>query len=163
MDGLEVTRMLAGPQVADPIRVIVVTTFDLDDYVHTALRNGACGFLLKRSSPTLLAEAVRAAMSGDTLISPQITVRLLRALSTPPPSTGRDETVPLTNRELEITRMVAMGPHQRRDRHRPVHLARHRKESRRGDSAQARRTQPGRHRRLGLGHRSRRPMTAAQR
>ena len=109
LDGLEVTRMLAGPEAADPIRVIVVTTFDLDDYVHTALRNGACGFLLKRSSPTLLAEAVRAAMSGDTLISPQITVRLLRALSTPPPSGRREETVPLTGRELEIARMVAMG------------------------------------------------------
>jgi DNA-binding NarL/FixJ family response regulator len=109
LDGLEVTRMLAGPEAADPIRVIVVTTFDLDDYVHTALRNGACGFLLKRSSPTLLAEAVRAAMSGDTLISPQITVRLLRALSVPPTSNGREETVPLTGRELEIARMVAMG------------------------------------------------------
>jgi DNA-binding NarL/FixJ family response regulator len=109
MDGLEVTRMLAGPTAADPIRVIVVTTFDLDDYVHTALRNGACGFLLKRSSPTLLAEAVRAAMSGDTLISPQVTVRLLRALSAPSSPTGREETVPLTTRELEIARMVAMG------------------------------------------------------
>jgi DNA-binding NarL/FixJ family response regulator len=107
MDGLELTRMLAGPQAPDPIRVVVVTTFDLDDYVHTALRNGACGFLLKRSSPALLAEAVRAAMSGDTLISPQVTVRLLRALTTP--VAGRSGAAPLTGREVEITRMVAQG------------------------------------------------------
>ncbi|MGW4638160.1 response regulator [Sphaerisporangium sp. NPDC004334] len=113
VDGLEVTRLLAGPQVDDPIRVVVVTTFDLDDYVHTALRNGACGFLLKRSSPTLLAEAVRAAMSGDTLISPQITVRLLRAFTTPPrPASDRiDGTnrTRLTDREVQITRLVAQG------------------------------------------------------
>ncbi|XVQ86657.1 response regulator [Microbispora siamensis] len=110
IDGLEVTRLLAGPQVAEPMRVVVVTTFDLDDYVHTALRNGACGFLLKRSSPALLAEAVRAAMSGDTLISPQITVRLLRDFTTPPPPTpGRVGSTRLTDRELGIARLVAQG------------------------------------------------------
>ncbi|WP_329089110.1 response regulator transcription factor [Streptosporangium sp. NBC_01469] len=110
IDGLEVTRLLAGPQVTDPIHVVVVTTFDLDDYVHTALRNGACGFLLKRSSPAILAEAVRAAMSGDTLISPQITVRLLRALTArPQPTSGRVDSTRLTDRELQITRLVAQG------------------------------------------------------
>lgn len=80
LDGLEVTRLLA-PET----RVVVVTTFDLDEYVHTALRNGACGFLLKRSGPALLIEGVRAAMAGDTLISPQITVRLLSRLTGPEP------------------------------------------------------------------------------
>jgi DNA-binding NarL/FixJ family response regulator len=105
LDGLEVTRALAGPEVADPLRVVVVTTFDLDEYVHAALRNGACGFLLKRSGPALLTEAVRAAVRGDTLISPQITVRLLRELTAPEPDTAE----PLTERELEITRMVAQG------------------------------------------------------
>jgi DNA-binding NarL/FixJ family response regulator len=54
MDGLELTRRLAGPDAVEPVRVIVVTTFDLDEYVHAALRNGACGFLLKRAGPTLL-------------------------------------------------------------------------------------------------------------
>ncbi|WP_405979703.1 response regulator [Streptomyces sp. NBC_00158] len=110
LDGLEVTRLLS-PQT----RVVVVTTFDQDDYVHTALRNGACGFLLKRSGPTLLIEGVRAAMAGDTLISPQITVRLLSRLSGPgttaaPVPAGQ---VPagevLTPRELEIVRLVARG------------------------------------------------------
>ncbi|MGV9775722.1 response regulator [Streptosporangium sp. NPDC003464] len=102
LDGLEVTRLLAGQT-----RVIVVTTFDLDEYVHTALRNGACGFLLKRSGPTLLIEAVRAAMAGDTLISPQVTVRLLAHLRAPAASPAPTE--PLTGRELEIARLVAHG------------------------------------------------------
>ncbi|MFG3509983.1 response regulator [Streptomyces sp. NPDC047821] len=101
-DGLEVTRLLAART-----KVIVVTTFDLDDYVHTALRHGACGFLLKRSGPTLLIEAVRAAMAGDTLISPQITVRLLRHLA---PEPGRSRPLdPLTPREREVARLVAQG------------------------------------------------------
>ena len=89
MDGLEALRLLAGPGVADPIKVVVVTTFDLDEYVHQALRNGAAGFLLKDSGPALLVEAVRAAVSGDALISPSITVRLLEHLS-PPAPTGDD-------------------------------------------------------------------------
>ncbi|HUR08589.1 MAG TPA: response regulator transcription factor [Nonomuraea sp.] len=101
LDGLEVTRVLA-----QETRVIVVTTFDLDDYVHTALRNGACGFLLKRSGPTLLIEAIRAAMAGDTLISPQVTVRLLRHLRASKPAPAGD---PLTEREVEIARLVAHG------------------------------------------------------
>jgi DNA-binding NarL/FixJ family response regulator len=106
MDGLAVTRALAGPDAADPLRVVVVTTFDLDEYVHAALRDGACGFLLKRSSPALLVEAVRAAMAGDTLISPQITVRLLRQLAT------RERPAPdaeLSGREVEVARLVAHG------------------------------------------------------
>ncbi|MFD7630334.1 response regulator [Streptomyces sp. NPDC059851] len=108
LDGLEVTRLLA-PQT----RVLVVTTFDLDEYVHTALRAGACGFLLKRSGPALLIEGVRAAMAGDTLISPQITVRLLSRLSQPQPAPKalRPPTAAglLTERELEIVRLVARG------------------------------------------------------
>src|SRR6185369_10546553 len=86
LDGLEVARQLAGPDVTDPLKVVVVTTFDLDEYVHTALRNGASGFLLKDAGPALLVEAVRAAVSGDALISPSITVRLLQHLSPPAPS-----------------------------------------------------------------------------
>lgn len=115
LDGLEVTRLLAGPTAEHPVRVLVVTTFDLDDYVHTALRNGACGFLLKRSGPNLLIEGVRAAMAGDTLISPQLTVRLLRSLSAPQPAqqpVPEPRTAaadPLTAREREIALLVARG------------------------------------------------------
>ncbi|MCT2590162.1 response regulator transcription factor [Streptomyces sp. N2-109] len=116
LDGLEVTRRLAPTT-----RVVVVTTFDMDDYVRTALRDGACGFLLKRSGPTLLIEGIRAAMAGDTLISPQITVRLLRELSaTGGASAGKlpgagaagaavPQPNPLTGREMEIVRLVARG------------------------------------------------------
>ena len=64
LDGIEVTRALAGPGVADPLRVVIVTTFDLDEYVYGALRAGAVGFVLKDAGPALLAEAVRAAAPG---------------------------------------------------------------------------------------------------
>jgi DNA-binding NarL/FixJ family response regulator len=106
MDGLEALRLLSGPGVVDPIKVVVVTTFDLDEYVHQALRNGAAGFLLKDSGPALLVEAVRAAVSGDALISPSITVRLLEHLSPPAPP-GDDGG--LSPRELDVVRLIARG------------------------------------------------------
>jgi DNA-binding NarL/FixJ family response regulator len=109
MDGLEVTRRLAGPGVTDPVRVIVVTTFDLDEYVHAALRHGACGFLLKRAGPVLLVEAIRAAMAGDVLVSPSVTVRLLQHLREPRPSNPERPTERLTARELDVARLVAKG------------------------------------------------------
>ena len=109
MDGLEATRLLAGPNVARPIKVVVVTTFDLDEYVHAAIRNGASGFLLKDAGPTLLLEAIRAAAAGDALISPSITVRFLRhfaesSTETPPPPSS-----PLTEREEAVVQAVARG------------------------------------------------------
>ncbi|GAB7039560.1 MULTISPECIES: response regulator transcription factor [Catenuloplanes] len=107
MDGLEALRRLAGPGVADPVNVVVVTTFDLDEYVHAALRNGACGFLLKDSGPALLVEAVRAAASGDALISPSITVRLLEHLT--PPAPARQDLGDLSPRELDVVRLTAQG------------------------------------------------------
>ena len=107
IDGLEVTRLLmADPRTAG-IRVVVVTTFDLDEYVTRALRLGACGFLLKRSGPTLLIEAVRAAMSGDMLISPQLTVRMFRHLRAPETDIVSKST--LSPREAEIAAHVAQG------------------------------------------------------
>ncbi|WP_327186229.1 response regulator transcription factor [Streptomyces sp. NBC_01334] len=116
LDGLEATRLLAGPDVRDPLRVVVVTTFDLDEYVYGALRGGACGFLLKDSGPTLLAEAVRAAAAGDSLVSPSVTVRLLQHLTAPrTPAAPRAAalaaalTEPLTDRELDVVRLVALG------------------------------------------------------
>ncbi|MPY57867.1 response regulator [Streptomyces spongiae] len=113
MDGLEATRLLAGPDVSDPLRVVVVTTFDLDEYVYGALRGGACGFLLKDSGPTLLAEAVRAAAVGDSLVSPSITVRLLKHVTAGPEQPAAPA-VPapreaLTDRELDVVRLVALG------------------------------------------------------
>jgi DNA-binding NarL/FixJ family response regulator len=109
MDGLELTRALAGPGVVDPVRVVVVTTFDLDEYVHAALSNGACGFLLKRAGPALLVEAVRAAMAGDALISPSVTVRLLRHLRQQPTSLAEAPHDVLTEREIAVARLVSQG------------------------------------------------------
>ncbi|GIF77851.1 response regulator [Asanoa siamensis] len=108
MDGLELTRRLCAADAPFTARVVVVTTYDLDAYVHTALRHGASGFLLKHSGPALLTEAVRAAVAGDALISPAVTVRLLRELSAgrpgPPPARP-----PLSDRELDIVALVAEG------------------------------------------------------
>lgn len=109
LDGIEVTHALAGPDVPDPLRVVIVTTFDIDEYVYGALRAGAVGFLLKDAGPALLIEAVRAASVGDALISPAITVRLLRHLALgKAPDVGQPQT-PLSERELEIVRSVAKG------------------------------------------------------
>jgi DNA-binding NarL/FixJ family response regulator len=102
------TRRLAGPDVADPLKVVVVTMFDLDEYVHDALRYGASGFLLKDCRPALLVEAVRAAHRGDALVAPQVTVRLLRHFrrrggAGPAPAQA------LTDRETDVVRGVARG------------------------------------------------------
>ncbi|WP_125777954.1 response regulator [Antribacter gilvus] len=116
LDGIEVTRTLAGPDVADPLRVVVVTTFDLDEYVYGALRGGAAGFVLKDAGPALLVEAVRAAHAGDALVSPSVTVRLLRHLTTtaPPaagvnPPGGGATARTLSERETEVVRAIAHG------------------------------------------------------
>ncbi|MQA82106.1 MAG: response regulator [Streptosporangiales bacterium] len=109
LDGLEVTRRLAGPELADPMKVVVVTTFDLDEYVYTALRNGACGFLLKDAGPALLVEAVRSAVAGDTLISPSITVRLLQHLTKAKRTPARRPVEPLTDRENDVLLLLARG------------------------------------------------------
>lgn len=116
MDGIEVTRTLAGPGVADPLRVVVVTTFDVDEYVYGALRGGAVGFILKDAGPALLVEAVRAAHAGDALVSPSVTVRLLRHLTASPGgsggagrSRGGAAAPSLSERETEVVRAVAQG------------------------------------------------------
>jgi DNA-binding NarL/FixJ family response regulator len=107
VDGLQATRLLAGPDVPDPLRVVVVTTFDLDENVHAALRAGACGFLLKDAGPGLLIEAVHAAANGEALVSPSITTRLLSHFAGP--RADRKPLEPLTERELDVTRLVARG------------------------------------------------------
>ena len=110
MDGIQATRQLAGPDVADPMAVVVITTFDLDEYVHGALKAGARGFLLKDAGPTLLSQAIHAAADGDALIAPSITARLLATFAEshrgqPPP----EPVDPLTDREEEVLLHVAQG------------------------------------------------------
>jgi DNA-binding NarL/FixJ family response regulator len=110
VDGIEATRQLAGPEVEDPLAVVVITTFDLDEYVHGALKAGARGFLLKDAGPDLLAQAIHAAAEGDALIAPSITARLLTAFARTrvgePPAQPIE---PLTSREEEILIPVAQG------------------------------------------------------
>ncbi|MFI7445914.1 response regulator [Nonomuraea sp. NPDC049714] len=106
LDGIEVARALADA----PPRVVMVTTFDLDEYVYGALRCGAAGFVLKDAGPVLLVEAVRAAHAGDALISPSITLRLLRRLADGGTrAEARPLARPLTTRELDIVQAVARG------------------------------------------------------
>ena len=107
MNGIEATRALAGPEVADPMAVVVVTTFDLDEYVYGALQAGARGFLLKDCGPALLTHAVRAAADGGSLIAPTVTTRLLKTFAdreTPPQPTSA-----LTEREEQVLVAVARG------------------------------------------------------
>jgi DNA-binding NarL/FixJ family response regulator len=110
LDGLEATRLLAGPGVADPMVVVVITTFDLDEYVYGALRAGARGFLLKDAGPELLVQAVRSAADGEALIAPSVTVRLLRAFAEVPAGRPAAQPIsPVTAREEEVLLAVAQG------------------------------------------------------
>lgn len=109
LDGIEATRQLAGPGVEDPLAVVVITTFDLDEYVHGALKAGARGFLLKGADPSLLVQAVHAAANGDALIAPDITARLLATFADAPTGQPSQPIEPLTDREEEVLVAVARG------------------------------------------------------
>jgi DNA-binding NarL/FixJ family response regulator len=109
VDGLEATRqLLAAP---DAPRVLMLTTFDLDEYVYAAMRAGASGFLLKDVRPEQLADAVRAVAAGDTLLSPAITRRLVEQfVRRPAPGRAKPGRLDaLTDRELEVLRLIARG------------------------------------------------------
>lgn len=109
MDGIEATRQLAGPDVENPLPIVVITTFDLDEYVHGALKAGARGFLLKDAGPDLLTQAIHAAAEGDALIAPSVTVRLLSTFATSRAGAARQPMEPLTAREEEVLVTVARG------------------------------------------------------
>lgn len=110
LDGIEATRQLAGPEVAEPMAVVVITTFDLDEYVHGALKAGARGFLLKDAGPELLVQAIHAAANGDALIAPSVTARLLAAFAESHTDIEPVQPIePLTAREEEVLLTVANG------------------------------------------------------
>ncbi|TQS45356.1 response regulator [Cryptosporangium phraense] len=110
LDGIEATRALSGPDVPDPIPVVVITTFDLDEHVYAALRAGARGFLLKDAGPALLTQAVTAAADGEALIAPAVTTRLLKTFSDAVPAArARQPIDPLTDREEQVLAAVARG------------------------------------------------------
>jgi len=112
MDGLQATRQIlrAADGPARP-RVLMLTTFDLDDYVYDAIRAGASGFLLKSAPPQQLVAGIRTVMAGEALLAPEITRRLLdRFVSRPPRSSARPPAfAELSQRELEVLRLIADG------------------------------------------------------
>jgi DNA-binding NarL/FixJ family response regulator len=109
-DGLEATRMITEDPALAQIRVVILTTFELDEYVFEAIRSGASGFLVKDTAPADLIEAIRVVASGDALLSPGVTRRLIAEFASrakaPPESTTLDE---LTDREREVMALVAAG------------------------------------------------------
>ncbi len=112
MDGIQATRALAGPGVEEPIKVLMLTTFGLDEYVVESLRAGASGFLLKDAPPEDLVEAIHIVAAGEALLAPSVTRRLLdRVASKLPPA--HEDAIPalseLTERELEVLKLVARG------------------------------------------------------
>jgi DNA-binding NarL/FixJ family response regulator len=110
MNGIEATRQLAGPDVEDPLAVVVITTFDLDEYVYGALKAGAKGFLLKDAGADLLVQAIAAAADGEALIAPSITARLLAKFADlDPGEKPLQPHEPLTEREEEVLVTVAKG------------------------------------------------------
>ncbi|XVU28468.1 response regulator [Actinoplanes sp. CA-054009] len=112
MDGIEATRRLAGPEVADPVKVLVVTTFNVDEYVFQALRAGAGGFLLKDASPEQLIAAVHTVARGEALVDPAMTRQLIgRHGSRLRPSDPEDVAAGkrLTPREREVLKLIAEG------------------------------------------------------
>jgi DNA-binding NarL/FixJ family response regulator len=112
LDGIEATARLVGPDASPPapVRVLMLTTFDMDDYVYAALRNGASGFLLKDTPPEDLVRAIRVVAAGDALLAPSVTRRLIqdvsrtRAQPVAPPGVAT-----LTDREREVLGLVARG------------------------------------------------------
>jgi DNA-binding NarL/FixJ family response regulator len=112
LDGVQATRQLAGPGVPHPTKVIILTTFDLDEYVVEALRAGASGFLLKDASATTLVEAIRVVARGEALLAPTVTRRLLDRFAPRLPAVDPLVThnlATLTERELEILKLIARG------------------------------------------------------
>jgi DNA-binding NarL/FixJ family response regulator len=111
LDGIEATRLLAGPDVSDPVKVVILTTFDLDEYVFAALQAGASGFLLKDVRRDDLVQAVRVVAAGEALLAPSVTRRLIAdyarrppAAAAPPPDLER-----LTPREREVLGLIGRG------------------------------------------------------
>ena len=111
-DGISATRALCGPGVEDPVPVLVLTTFDIDDYLFGALEAGASGFLLKDADPAVLVQAVRSVAAGNGTLDDALTKRVLREVvdrrQTQPVSAGRGTNL-LTARELEIVLLLAQG------------------------------------------------------
>jgi DNA-binding NarL/FixJ family response regulator len=166
VDGIEATRQLAGPDVADPLAVVVITTFDLDEYVHGALKAGARGFLLKDAGPDLLTQAVHAAADGDAPHCPEHYRAAPRRLRPHPPRGSTAATTRTAHQPRGTgAHLGRPGLDQPRDRRRPAHQYQHSQDSPGQPHAQAGRPEPRRDGHVGLRNGSRpevttRPLTA---
>ncbi|MFE9367440.1 response regulator [Streptomyces sp. NPDC006978] len=110
LDGIAGTRLLAGAGVEHPVKVLVVTTFNLDEYVYEALRAGASGFLLKDAPPDRLLHGIRTVAAGAALLDPEVTRQLVgRYAARIRPTDDNGPGIPLTPRELEVLRLIADG------------------------------------------------------
>jgi len=111
LDGIEATRRITGAPETSGVRVLILTTFELDEYVYAALRAGASGFLLKDSRPEELFAAIRVVAAGDALLAPRVTRRLIEEFAHRPEPTGLGPASldPLTEREREVLALVARG------------------------------------------------------
>ena len=111
LDGIEATRQIASSERAPDTKVIMLTTFDLDEYVHEAMRAGASGFLLKDTPPTQLLDAIRVVAQGDALLAPTVTRRLIEEFVRRMPSRGQParDLDALTERETEVLGLVGRG------------------------------------------------------
>jgi DNA-binding NarL/FixJ family response regulator len=107
LDGLQATRRILAADAA--ARVLILTTFDLDEYVYEALRAGASGFVLKDDPPEQLIAAIRVVAGGDALLSPSVTKRVIRQFAASPPPAAPPELQELTDRELDVLRLIARG------------------------------------------------------
>ena len=109
LDGIEATRRISADPELDATNVLVLTTFDLDQYVYGALEAGASGFLLKDTAPQQLLEAIRVVAAGDALTAPSVTRRLIADFTPPPNPDESDVLVPLTDRERDVLAAVGRG------------------------------------------------------
>ncbi|MGW1248216.1 response regulator [Streptomyces sp. NPDC002535] len=112
MDGIEATRRICGSPETAGTRVLILTTFDLDEYVYAALRAGAAGFLLKDAPPAEVLTAIRVVATGDSLLAPSVTRRLIEEFARRPDPSPRRGTAPLTGvteREHEVLELIARG------------------------------------------------------
>ena len=107
LDGLEATRRILAND--DAARVLILTTFDLEEYIYEALRGGASGFVLKDDPPEQLIAAIRTVAAGDALLSPAVTTRVIRQFTRLPRPTAPKELQELSARELDVLRLIARG------------------------------------------------------
>jgi len=111
LDGLQATQQISDDDTLDEVKVLILTTFEADEYVFQALRAGASGFLVKHTDPSELVRAVRVVAGGDALLSPSVTRRLIAQFTAQPhrPATATAALSELTDREREVTALVALG------------------------------------------------------